>query len=223
MGGHAAKGRKVRCLLFCLIALGASSPARSDTIAEVLERSQKVRLEAFDTVTPDSARAQTVRNSFNTLVRALDLPEPVELRIIRGDTLAETLQGRVLVANESLADWPESDRLFVLAHELGHVVLGHWSQMGLMFQKWVPGIVTQQETDSVAALLGRDASRLAYGQEYEADAFAAQTMAALGMPSHDAVAVFMRLGAHKDTATHPGTQRRLAALRAREPLAQPAR
>jgi predicted Zn-dependent protease len=221
MGGRQQRGRKVRCFLICLIALGAGSPASSDTIAEVLERSQKVRLEAFDAAAPDSARAQIVRNSFNALVRALDLAEPVELRIIRGDTLAETLQGRVLVANESLADWPEADRMFVLAHELGHIALGHWSQMGLMFQKWVPGTVTQQETDSVAALLARDGSRLAYQQEYEADAFASQTMAAFGMPSQDALGVFMRLGSHKDTATHPGTHRRLAALRARERLVQP--
>lgn len=212
----------MRWLLICLVALGGS-PARSDTIVEVLERSQQVRLDAFDTVAPDSAQAQTVRKSFDTLVQALHLQGSVELRVIRGGTLAETLQGHVVVANESLADWPEAERQFVLAHELGHIVLGHWTQMGLMFQKWVPGMVTPQETDAVAALLGRDASGLAYRQEFEADAFAAQTMAALAAQPYDALAVFMRLGAHKDTATHPGTQRRLAALRSPEPLPQPAR
>lgn len=212
----------MRWLLICLVALGGS-PARGDTIVEVLERSQQVRLDAFDTVAPDSARAQTVRRSFDTLVQALNLHGSIELRVIRGSTLAETLQGHVVVANESLADWPEAERQFVLAHELGHIVLGHWSQMGLMFQKWVPGMVTQQETDAVAALLGRDASGLAYRQEFEADAFAAQAMAALATQPYNTLAIFMRLGAHKDTATHPGTQRRLAALRAPQPWPQPAR
>ena len=212
----------VRWLLICLTLLVAS-PAYCDTIVDVLERSQKVRLEGFDTAAAESARAQTVRDSFDTLVRALKLQEPVELRVIHGETLAETLQGRVVVANESLADWPEADRLFVLAHELGHVTLHHWSQMGLMFQKWVPGMVTPQETDSVAALLGRDASGLAYHQEFEADAFAARTMQTLGLPSYDPLAVFMRLGANKDTATHPGTHRRLAALRSPDPGFLPAR
>lgn len=211
------RGHAVRWLLICLMAWGAS-PAHGETIAEVLERSQKVRLDNFDKVAPDSARAQVVRSSFEALVQGLKLPMRVELRVIRGNTLAETLNGQVVVANESLADWPEAERQFVLAHELGHIVLGHWSQMGLMFQKWVPGTVIQQETDAVAALLGRDASGLAYRQEFEADAFAARAMETLATEPYDALAVFMRLGAHKDTATHPGTQRRLAALRSPEPL-----
>ncbi|HEX3141030.1 MAG TPA: M48 family metalloprotease [Rhizobacter sp.] len=167
-------------------------------------------------------KGQAVRNSFDTLVRNLTLSVPVELRVIRGDTLAETLQGHVVVANESLAEWSEAEREFVLAHELGHIVLNHWSQMGLMFQKWVPGTVIQQETDAVALLLGRDASGLAYRQEFEADAFAARMMATLSGERYDALAVFMRLGAYKDTATHPGTQRRLAALRAAAPAPAPA-
>jgi len=205
-----------------LLILGANT-ASGDTIVDVLERSQQVRLDALVPVDPESPRAQTVRHSFDTLVQALHLQEAVELRVIRGDTVAETLQGRVVVANESLADWPETDRQFVLAHELGHIVLGHWSQMGLMFQKWVPGMVTQQETDSVAALLGRDASGLAYRQEFEADAFAARTMATLANEPCNVLSVFMRLGAYKDTATHPGTQRRLAALRSPETMPLPGR
>mgnify|MGYP002149795662 CR=1 FL=1 len=38
----------------------------------------------------------------------------------RTGTVAETLNGRTVVANESLALMPEGVRLFVLAHELGH-------------------------------------------------------------------------------------------------------
>lgn len=220
MSGRCEKGRAVRWLLVGLLMLGANA-AKGDTIAEVLERSQTVRLASFDTVVPDSVRAQTVRRSFDTLVRTLALSVPVELRVIRGDTLAETLHGHVVVANESLADWPEAERQFVLAHELGHIALNHWSQMGLMFQKWVPGAVIQQETDAVAALLGRDASGLAYRQEFEADAFAARLLAAMASEPYNALAVFMRLGARKDTVTHPGTQRRLAALRAAGPELKP--
>jgi hypothetical protein len=213
-------------LLSGLLMLGAmpgANAAQGETIGEVLERSQTVRLASFDTAAADSARAQTVRNSFDTLVRTLALDMPMELRVIRGETLAETLHGRVVVANESLGDWPEADRQFVLAHEIGHIVLNHWSQMGLMFQKWVPGTVTRPETDAVAALLGRDASGLAYRQEFEADAFAASVMAATSARPYDALSVFMRLGARHDTATHPGTQRRLAALRAAEPRSRRSR
>lgn len=216
----------VQWLWLGLLMLGAMfgpRVARGETIADVLERSQAVRLASFDAAAPDSPRAQAVRQSFDTLLRTIGPGVPVELRVIRGGTLAETLHGRVVVANEMLGDWPEADRQFVLAHEIGHIVLDHWSQMGLMFQKWVPGTVARHETDAVAARLGRDASGLAYRQEFEADAFAAGVMAATHSRPYDALSVFMRLGARKDTVTHPGTQRRLAALRAADPRLRLAR
>ncbi len=42
-------------------------------------------------------------------------------------------------SNEALGDWPEGERLFILAHEIGHVTLGHWSQVGLLYRRWIPG------------------------------------------------------------------------------------
>jgi hypothetical protein len=193
----------------------AASGARGEDITQVLERSQNVRLERFSPAPVESERAQKVRDSFDTLVRTLGLDGAAELRVVRGDTVAETLRGHLVIANEGLGDWPEEGRLFVLAHELGHVALAHWAQMGVMYQKWVPGSVTADQTDPVAGRLGREASGLAYQQEYEADAFALRTLEGLGVQRDAVFSALMRMGASKDTATHPGTQRRLAALRAR--------
>ena len=192
----------------------AANGARGEDITQVLERSQNVRLERLSPAPVESERAQKVRDSFDTLVRTLGLEGAVELRVVRGDAVAETLRGRVVVANEAMGDWPEQGRLFVLAHELGHVALAHWAQMGEMYQKWVPGSVTADQTDPVAGRLGREASALAYQQEYEADAFALRTLEGLGVQRDAVFSAFMRMGVNKDTATHPGTQRRLAALRA---------
>jgi hypothetical protein len=192
----------------------AAGGARGEDITQVLERSQNVRLERFSPAPVESERAQRVRDSFDTLVRTLGLDGAAELRVVRGDTVAETLRGHLVIANEGLGDWPEEGRLFVLAHELGHVALAHWAQMGVMYQKWVPGSVTADQTDPVAGRLGREASGLAYQQEYEADAFALRTLEGLGVQRDAVFSALMRMGASKDTATHPGTQRRLAALRA---------
>jgi len=185
-------------------------------ILGVLARSQLARLDHTTAADPTSARARTVRTSFETLAHALGLRHPVELRVIDGETVAETLQGRIVLANESLADLSEGERLFVLAHELGHIELRHWEQTQRLYQKWVPGVVTPDQTEPVAALLGRDASGLAYQQELEADAFALQALHAFGRSSQDALGAFMHLGMNHDTATHPGTRKRLAALRAAE-------
>ena len=203
----------MRWVLLIGVAL-ATGAARGEDIETVLERSQQVRIDKLQAAPDDSARAQKVRASFETLLRSLKLERAVELRIARGDVLAEALHGDVVIANDSVGGWREEDRLFVLAHELGHVALGHWSQMRGMYQKWVPGMVTPERTDAVAASLGREGTALAYQHEFEADAYASRTLEGLGMSKQDVVAVFMRLGSHKDTPTHPGTQRRLASLRA---------
>jgi Zn-dependent protease with chaperone function len=203
---------------FVTLALLLAGPAAlgEEGILGVLARSQLARLDHTTAADPASARARTVRASFETVARVLGLMHPVELRVIDGDTVAETLQGRVVLANESLAGLSEGERVFVLAHELGHVELRHWEQTQRLYQKWVPGAVTPDQTEPVAALLGRDASGLAYRQELEADAFALRTLHALGHPSQDALTAFMRLGMTHDTATHPGTRKRLASLRAAE-------
>ncbi len=197
------------------LALLLAGPAHGDeNILGVLARSQLARLDHTHAVDAASPRARTVRASFETLARALGLRYTVELRVVEGEIVAETLQGRIVLANESLADLREGERLFILAHELGHIELRHWEQIQRLYQKWVPGVVTPDQTEPVAALLGRDASRLAYHQEFEADAFALRTLQALGGSSQDASAAFMHMGVNHDTATHPGTGKRLAALRA---------
>lgn len=204
----------MRRWLWCLMLLG-SGPAWSDEdIVDVLRRSQDVRLAALPAVPADSARAHLVQNSYQRLIDALQPARVAELRVIDGPVIAETLHGHVIVVNESLADMPEGVRLFILAHELGHVQMQHWMQTAMLYQKWVPGAVTPATTDPVAAMLGREASGLAHEHEYAADAFAAQAMRVLGRPPEEMLAVFRHLGATPDTPTHPATHKRLASLRA---------
>ena len=206
-------GRRWGWLLACLFAAPAWC---QEDIVDVLRRSQELRLQAQPLADADSARAASVRRSFDALLQALQPQPSVELRVIRGPVLAETLHGHIIVANESLADMPESVRLFVLSHELGHVAMQHWLRTALLYQKWVPGAVTPAHTDPVADKLGREASALAHEQEFAADAFAARLLQTLGREDDDLMAVFRHLGMTQDTATHPGTRKRIASLRAQD-------
>ncbi|HET7794341.1 MAG TPA: hypothetical protein VFL64_13240, partial [Rhizobacter sp.] len=122
----------MRWVMWVGLALAAGM-AHGEGIVDVLERSQQVRLDRLQLIPSDSPRALKIRASFEKLLPALGSVRSVELHVVRGDTLAETLHGHVVVAHESLGDWPEEDRQFVLAHELGHVALGHWSQMGSVY------------------------------------------------------------------------------------------
>jgi Zn-dependent protease with chaperone function len=198
-----------------MIATCAASAAQANDIIDVLHESAQRGLDAMP-LAPDGPRAQAVRDSFELVRRAVAPTLMVELRVVGGSTVAETLDGRVVVANEALADAPEGVRLFVLAHELGHVQQGHWRQVGDLYKRFVPGEVVQQATDGVAGPLGRAASAQAHRHEFEADAFALRALRALGRTSDDAYAALRHQGLQQDTATHPGTRKRLASLRAVE-------
>lgn len=207
----------MRWIVASLAVLLTAPVARSsEGIVAVLARSQLARLEVTRAADPASPRAQVVRGSFETLLRTLDPQRPIELQVIRGEAVAETVQGRFVLANERLAELLEGERLFILAHEIGHIELGHWAETERLYEKWVPGAVTPRETEPVAALLGRDALGQAHRHELEADAYALRALHALGHDSRDALGAFMRLGAKYETATHPGTGQRLASLRAAE-------
>lgn len=202
--------------------LAWASAAHAEGILEVLNRSQAQRLaQLIDTGrgAPAADAVQRIQLSFTRLVDRLHLQHAVSLRVVRGEALAETLQGRVVVVDEGLADLPEGQRLFVLAHELGHVALGHWGEMGLLYQRHIPAEVLRSRTDAVAALLGREASSLAHGHEYAADAYGLAALRSLGHGQEDIEGLFARFGPSRDTATHPGTRRRLARLQHREMLA----
>lgn len=190
-----------------------SAPAWCQDIVAVLERSQSVRLAAMPTVPTEDPRAAIVKTSFDQLAARVAGDRTMEMRVIKGPVIAECLLGHTIVANEQLAELPEAVRLFLLAHEIGHVVLGHWKQFEQLYMKHIPGEVVQQHTDAIAGRLGYEASQLSHMQELAADAFAMDTMKALGYAFEDVVGAFTMFGMQMDTATHPGTRKRIAHLR----------
>jgi predicted Zn-dependent protease len=192
--------------------LAFAGPAHGQDIADVLRHSQQTRLQALKAA-PPGPKADKVRKTFEALHQRIAPQAVVDLHVISGGTVAETLHGHIIVANESLADLAEGERAFVLAHELGHVVNNHWLKMGLLYRRFVPGAVIQANTDPIAGPLGREASALAHQQEIEADTFALQALGRLGHPADDAFSAFLHLGMQHDTATHPGTRKRVASLR----------
>ena len=203
----------MRKWIVLLVGLVITAPSWCQDIVEVLERSQSVRLASMSLAENESPRATVVRGSFQQLAQRIGPERDMEMRVVTGPVIAECLLGHTIVANESLAEVPEAVRLFLLAHEIGHVVLGHWHQFEQLYIKHIPGEVVQQHTDAVAGVLGREASQLSHAQELAADAFAMQKLRAMGYDFDDVVGAFTQFGMQMDTATHPGTRKRIAHLR----------
>lgn len=205
-----------RLLLLCaVLGLGAQA-ARAESILQVLERSQQMQLDALRRMQVDAAdpKAQVIRASFDKVLGHLVMNQDVPLIVVRGPLLAVCLMGRIVAANENLADLGENERQFILAHELGHIAHAHWGQLGELYLQHIPGEVVQDKTDAVAGALGREASALAHRHEYEADAFALRLLVRIGAPEDTPIVLFQQhLPMVKATATHPGTAQRVAHLR----------
>lgn len=207
-------GRIRGFLLATLVMLLFTSTAtRADTIAEVLEHSQASRLASLPDADATGSGALSMQGSFNRLQRVSRLRVPVELHVVDVGAVAEALDGRVIVVNSALGELPEICRLFLLAHELGHVQMRHWTERVQLYERYIPGEVRQEQTDAVASALSVEASQLAYRQEFDADAYAMRTLLDMGYTQDELLSMFVKLGSHASTATHPSTARRVAHLR----------
>ena len=197
--------------------LGWASAPRAEGIVDVLQRSQAARLAQHGAANVESVAAGRVRASFWRLVGMLpviDPPEPITLVLVGGPLFAEAVfGGRAVVVSESVGDLPEGERLLMLAHELGHVTLGHWAGLSALYQQHIPGDVLPETTDPVAGTLGPQAHALSHRQEFEADAFGFTLVRRLGFGVDNAFGLLTRNGVQLDSATHPATRRRLAQLR----------
>lgn len=205
--------RRFLGLLFALAALLAAAPAWCLDIVQVLERSQSLRMQAYPPADQDGERATRVRVSFERLLNVMSVQRPVELRIVGGGLGAEAMLGHVIVASEALAELPEGERLLVLAHELGHVALGHWDEMCALYLRHIPGEVRPETTEPGAQALSLDAHEQAYRHEFAADDYGYRAIRRLGYRMDTVYAVMLRASSPQDTATHPGTRRRVAQLR----------
>ncbi|OYU98717.1 MAG: hypothetical protein CFE45_15435 [Burkholderiales bacterium PBB5] len=180
----------------------------------VLVQSQQWRLAQRPAAEARSERAAKVLASFERLLSLQPAGGPTELVLVGGDLYAEALFGRRAVAvSESVGDLGEGERLMLLAHELGHLALGHWGALSALYRQHIPGDVTPEATTPVAAALGAQAHALSHKQEFEADAFGYTLVHPLGFGVDTAMALLLRHGVQMDSATHPGTRRRVAQLR----------
>jgi predicted Zn-dependent protease len=133
---------------------------------------------------------------------------------VDGGLFAEAQFARPAIAvSLAVGQLPEGERTMMLAHEMGHVHLGHWQALSALYSHYIPGEVRQDLTDQVSAELGRAAHLQSHEHELAADAFGFKLLLSLGFDVNDACSLLTRNGMQYDTATHPATRKRLAQLR----------
>jgi Zn-dependent protease with chaperone function len=213
----------MRTCLFLLFSAFLWCPmAQAEDIAQVLQRSQQWRLQQRPVPDLQSAASARVRTTFERLQQLDPRGADVQLKIVGGELFAEALFGeRTLVVSEGAGDLPEGERLLMLAHEMGHLMLGHWGGLSGLYRSHIPGEVRPETTDPVAKKLSIEAQALSHRQEFEADSYGFALVRKMGFGLDNAFGLLTRQGLQFDTPTHPGTRRRLAQLRVIEAQARP--
>jgi hypothetical protein len=202
---------------WCWIVLMAACmhATAAESIEQVLDRSQMMRMAQRPGADAHSPAAQRVRQSLQRLAALAGGDAPaVELVLLGGDLFAEALLDRPGIAvSEAVGDLPDGQRLLLLAHELGHVRLAHARALKGLYRMHIPGEVRPETTNKIDAALGAQAHELSHRHELEADAYAYALVRSLGFGLDNAFALLTRQGMQHDSATHPGTRRRIAQLR----------
>ena len=175
------------------------------------------------------------------LARALDLPRiRVHIYEIEPVNGLAAPDGRIFITrgfyNKFRAgEVSASEMASVIAHELGHVALGHSRRrmidfsgqnalrtaLGMILSRFIPGIGVYI-ANALTSLL---AARLSRGDEYEADEYASALMVKAGLGTAPQKSMFRKLnemtGARAGAApawllSHPKTDERIAAIERNE-------
>jgi hypothetical protein len=202
-----------------LICLALSGPPAFalDIVAE-LNASQQQKLSLCKVTSDEAPAAKILQRSFKLLQDArATMAGPaatssVRLLVADCEHGIQVLAGEVVVPAE-VASWDEGARLFVLAHELGHIEHRDWDQLTAAYAKGMPQDIAEEDVPQALTSVRAHTSPLKRNFEYAADKYALRLLTRLGRNGlDDADAALQRIWSRDDTPTHPGAMQRLAAL-----------
>jgi Zn-dependent protease with chaperone function len=125
-----------------------------------------------------------------------------------GDYAVAATSLNTIVISPSLAELPRAERLFILAHEVGHLANGDVKRLLALGEELSVSAEALANVDKLMANLSRE-------NETAADAFAAKFMHKVDLNAENAAsAFFARMGLLQlpGTASHPAAQSRVAAI-----------
>jgi Zn-dependent protease with chaperone function len=125
-----------------------------------------------------------------------------------GDYAVAATSLNTIIISPSLAELPRGERLFLLAHEVGHLANGDVKRLLALGDELAASAEALANVDKLMATLSRE-------NETAADLFAAKFMQKVGVNAESAAsAFFARMGLLQlpGTASHPAAQSRVAAI-----------
>ena len=192
-------------LLLCLQAFTASAKASDGLLAGY----EVARDAIVDVPSTEDPRAQLLQNEFSALLKAAGVTEPVKLVVTTSDLIGQAFPGRVVAVNIQVAQVSKAQRTFILAHELGHVLMEHFGAVLLLLDKHE----TSSQTFVVdQAFVRENITPMSHLSEFAADEFAGKCLLKMNLSISDAAKFFEAYESSPENASHPAMSERLKRL-----------
>lgn len=161
-------------------------------------------------VTPQHVQRQVIEADIQRFRQLVPSAAKVPMQVLDCEADGFVYKGETIVLSTRLSRMNPAQRFFIIAHELGHLQLGHHGAI----RSFVAGIVDKARDESRArAQMQSGLAGISHRHEFDADAFAVRTMGAAGLNAEEAAWIFDSIGSDKDNATHPAATRRATAIR----------
>lgn len=200
--------------LVAIIAAAFAGLAHGETIDQVINRSLAEHLSRLR-----NAELADVPKTVASFVKVRDHVDSnmlIMVKVVQGphSELAFT-DSRSVVIHAVVEHWSEIERQFVIAHEVGHIVLRHRQARLALYQKYYPGEVTKDAVEIVNKNpeFSREMMELSHRGEFEADVFAVKTLCAMGWKKDEVINAFLGMARTTTTATHPSSFKRAQNMR----------
>ncbi len=163
-------------------------------------------------LSPDEAAKATLNEDFEFLKANGVMPPNALLRVLKANIIAEAHANEVVAVSAKLAQSPREARLFVLAHEAGHLLNKDEENKRLFIEESVSPLASWQEMRQQYAAVLPLLQQAAKLKEFKADLYAHQELSKLGIDARGAAHKLFTNHASESTVWHPASRDRLAAL-----------
>jgi hypothetical protein len=192
------------CLLSFICAVAQARP--SDQLVHAL----KADFSSLKEVPADSEKAMLLQSEFAQLLQAMQLRTPIKLMVVREVEVAKAYPGRVIAVHEDVGTLSQSQRVFVLTHELAHVLQDHFTAYYSFLD--AQSHTEQDEFTGEEAAVLRGFQTVSHNAEFSADDFAKKVVLALGLSIDDAIGLLRSYRDAEASLTHPAPAARVARL-----------
>jgi hypothetical protein len=189
-------------LLFCFQALSASASSSDSFISDFSE----VRDSLIVVPATMDVRSKVLHDDFNELVRVMGVPSSIRLIVTSSSLVAQAFPGSVLAVNADVADVPKAQRMFVLAHELGHIMKDH---IGSFVQLLKEKESIEKIYAGQGVFIRVNFTEQSHSNEFAADSFARDCLVKMKLSISDAAKFLVPFKDTPASESHPAVAERL--------------